>query len=871
MAEVSEASGKRSVLRSPKIRAGLVSVLAIALTIWSSFYAALNLEIDTDTAEMFARDMPFREHHAAFRRAFPQLEQTLLLVIEGSSPAEVNATADQLRGNLEHDELFSSIDDPRGEAYFVDRGVLFLPLPTVSSLVEQIERARPLIETLSSHPTVPGLVTFLESAVRLSSLSPDPRVAAGLSSLIDPLATAISRATDGEDAPIDWRGVLLSGDLAPRSSRRVITCQPRLDYDALLPAERAMNRVRSWIDELDASNGVRVRVTGEVALLHEELVSSETGVERSAVLSFLLVAILLRLALGSWRLVTISLVALIIGLSWTAAFAALTVGRLNLISIAFAVLYISLGVDGSIHFCARYRELAKDGRDRLDRLLRTIREIGISLLLAALTTAFGFLAFVPTSFDAVAELGLIASGGIFISLLINVTLLPALILLFGGGERPPREGRRPWEEILAGPVLRHRRLVRWLSALFAVAGTVICFQATFDPDPHRLRDPRSESVSTFDALAEDPETTPLRAHLLAESPAELEAKVRSLEALPEVASVLTIEDLVPTDQSEKIARLSSLALLPAMKPEAVQIESPTRVLESLARLEGALPLEGDLAPAAARLRRAQERFREPAAPEDDSRRMRRLQASLLGGLPTLFEELARLTGQREVGPADIPAGIRNRWRSARGTFRLDVIPSSSLDDPASLDAFVRAVQSVDPSATGAPVISRDAGRLAVDAFQRAFLFAFAANLIVLILIFRRPLDVLAVLTPLVLGGILTGALAVLIGLRFNFANVIALPLLLGLGIDNGIHMVHRHRLGLSGDRSLLRTSTSRAVLFSSLTTIGGFGSLALSPHVGTASLGLLLAIGIGSVLLSTMVVLPVLPLSGTKPAGAPNP
>ena len=210
------------------------------------------------------------------------------------------------------------------------------------------------------------------------------------------------------------------------------------------------------------------------------------------------------------------------------------------------------------------------------------------------------------------------------------------------------------------------------------------------------------------------------------------------------------------------------------------------------------------------------------------------------------------------GREELPRRIVDQWVAADGTHRIQAFAEADLTNPAALERFVAAARTVAPDATGSPVVMLESGRAVSGAFQQALLVAFLATTIVLLLMVRNLADVSFVLTPLVLASVSTAGLMILLRVPFNFANVIALPLLLGIGLDDGIHMVDRARHGLGASVNPLRTSTARAVIFTTLTTSVSFGQLALSPHPGTASMGLLLSIGMGFLLLATLVVIPAL-------------
>ena len=521
-------------------------------------------------------------------------------------------------------------------------------------------------------------------------------------------------------------------------------------------------------------------------------------------------------------------------------------GHLNLISIAFAVLYIGLGVDYAIHLCLRYREVLREGITGAAAVAASLHRVRGSLTLCTVTTALAFYAFVPTSFAGVSELGLISGTGMVINLLLSLTLLPALLcLLPAPAPLPPpaAAARREWPA-------RHAGTVR-LIAVLLLAGAVLYLPALgFDRNPLKLRDPQTESVATVLELMADGGTAVMSITVLAEDDAQATEYATALEALPEVLRVESLASLAPDLTKARRAQVESLArslepMLAAAGPGSPQA-APIALRELAAALEGFdNPAAVELAP---QLRSA---AANPARAED-------LAVRLTGGLPDALGELRASLRPAALAGAPLPASLRSHWVSNAGRQRLSVFPSEDINRNDALRRFVEAVQAVVPDATDEPVLSLRAGDAVVAAFQQAFVFAVAAIGLLLLVLLRSPAAVLAILTPLAAACLLTAGIMGITGLPFNFANVIALPLLFGIGVDNCIHMVQRARESDPPTRSLLATSTARAVLFSSLTTLCSFGNLLFSPHPGTASMGLLLAIGVAMTILCTLVLLPAM-------------
>jgi len=676
------------------------------------------------------------------------------------------------------------------------------------------------------------------------------------------MAEVVEAQLAGQYAELSWRR-LAGGDDDASSTRAVVVAQPRLDHASMAPAAEAIAALRSEAAALgiDAANGLRLGLTGAAVLDTEELESVGSGALVAAGLTTVAVALLLVWGLRSLRLILATLLTLAVGLVLTAAFATLAIGRLNLISVTFAVLFVGLGVDFGIHLVLRFRE-ALDGGERKHPALRTaVAGVAGPLSLSALCAGLGFLAFVPTDYQGLAELGMISAAGMAIAWAVSLTLLPALLAML----RPRLRPIASWGAGATGP--KRPGLVVAVAALAGVVSLLALPAVSFDFNPLNLKDPESESVRVFNALAADPETSPHVVDVLAPTLEQADALAARLEALPEVEAALTLRDFVPEAQDEKLELIDSLAfyLGPTLSPAdpASPLEPQAR-RDAWAALHTALESAGS-DPGAERLAAALEAFGQ----EPSDAALAEIEARLTGTLPELLERLRQGLDAEPVTLDDLPAGLRAHWVNDRGQARVLVRPTGPIVDNAGLEAFARAVLDETPHATGTPVVILEGGREVVGAFREASILAFAIITALLVLVLRRVRDLVLVLTPLTLAILFTAATAVLLGLDLNFANVIVLPLLLGLGVSGALHVVMRWR---HEDRltDLAATSTPRAVLFSALTTVASFGSLAISDHLGLASMGLLLAIAIFWSLVCNLLVLPSMlalarPRTGTAP------
>ena len=608
-----------------------------------------------------------------------------------------------------------------------------------------------------------------------------------------------------------------------------------------------------------------MRLTGGVALDQEELDSVEVGGKTAGALSLVLVALLLIVGLRSGGLVLATVATLLMGLIWTAGFAALTLGELNLISVAFAVLFVGLGVDFGIHMCLRYREELAGDAEKAEAIRRAGGAVGGALALSAMSAAAGFYAFLPTDYRGLADLGLIAGTGMFLALVANLTVLPALLALL------PRPSPRPWQRLSTFPLQRVSRPVLAIAAILGIAAIFAVPLARFDFNPLNLKDPRTESVSTFLDLAADPDATPYVIKVLAD---DLEAAGAIADRVADAGladRVIALSSFVPEDQAEKLIIVDDIAfflgpvLSPGEPPPATTDAERQQALARLrARLQAASARDDLVGLAAADLDAAL-----TAVPGSDA--AAELERRLTVNLPRALDQLRTALEATEVTLDDLPPELRRRWQAEDGSARVDIQPGISIVDNSDLRRFADAVLEVVPTASGGPIIVTEAGRVVLRAFLEATALAVVLISAILLVMLRRFADIVLVLVPLAFAALMTVAASVVLGLAFNFANVIVLPLLLGLGVSSSIHLVMRQREE-GGGVSVLTSSTPRAVLFSSLTTIAAFGSLAVSGHRGMTSMGQLLTIAILFVLLATLVVLPsLMTFLGGRPPAAPAP
>jgi hopanoid biosynthesis associated RND transporter like protein HpnN len=844
-----------------------VSVLAAAAL---AAYAATNLGINTDENDLFSEELPHYALREDFNRAFPSLVDPLVVVVDGDTVDLAHDAANTLAERIASDtERFRGVRQPGGGEFFETHAFLYLEQDELEDLVDNLFAVQPYLAELSRDASLRGFLAMLSDAIE--AMVDGDLEGVNLEDVLDRVDDVIAAHLAGRDYQLSWADVITGRDSTPSDRRRFLLVEPVIDFGKLQAAETSLLGLREIVAELgfDGRAGVRVRATGVHPLSYEEMehLNFQTGIAGAA--SFVMVGLILMLALGSGRLVLASLLTLLSGLAYTAGFAAGAIGHLNLISVAFAVLFIGLSIDFAIHVCVRFRELSTLGREHDEALVEAAGSVGGSLTLCAATTAIGFYAFVPTDYEGVAELGVIAGTGMFISLITNLTLLPALIARCVPAEsiRPERPAPAWTSRALALPV-EYSRAILGITAALVVVAVWMLPQVRFDPNPLRVRDPSMPSVEVFNEMLADGDALPWNLHVIARDLDEAQDLAERIEALPTVDFTVTLADYVPDGQEEKLDLLDDAAfvLLPTLAretsrttpPDADQIAAVVELagaLETLRRAEISPALTSAAEQLSASLATLRAHWTES---RDPGTSIAAVETALIGSLPGRLRILRASLVPMPVTLEELPHDLVESMIAGDGRARIEVFPEEDLNDPAALSRYVESIQGIAADAFGDGLVILVSGQVVVRALEQALLTAAALIVLLLFVLWRNAADVLLVAVPLALATLFTGTMSVVVGVPFNFANVIVIPLLLGMGVDTGIHLVHRSRQEKLPGGNLLRTSTARAVLFSSLTTMASFGTLGLSSHLGMATLGRLLALGISLILVCNLVVLPAL-------------
>ncbi|MBR1215496.1 MMPL family transporter [Bradyrhizobium sp. JYMT SZCCT0180] len=846
-----------SIVRTCTRFATLIVVVSLLLAIGAGFYAARNFVINTDINTLISPDLDWRKRDNQFEKAFDR-EKLILAVVEGPTPeltsAAGKALADKLAGDTKN---FESVQPLGSGEFFEKNGLLFLPVEEVGKVAGQLEAAAPLIEIMAGDPSIRGLTGALETG--LAGIKRGQVKLDNTERPFNQISQTVENILSKGTATFSWRELVSDKPLADSDKRAFIEFKPKVDYNALEPGKEATDAIRQAAKDLNFAGeyGARVRLTGPIPIANEEYATVQDGAIVNGIGTVVIVLVILWMALHSGKIIFAVFVNLFVGLAITTAVGLMMVGSLNLLSVAFAVLFVGLGVDFGIQFSVRYRSERFKNDDLVLALESAARRSAVPLSLAAMATAAGFLCFLPTDYKGISELGKIAGAGMLVAFITSITTLPAMLTLLN----PPGESEpvgyaflAPLDDFLE----RHRVIIISGTILVSLAGLPLLYFMKFDFNPINLRNSQVESIATFLDLRKDPNTGANAINVMTNSDADAKKIEAKLEKVPEVLRVMSLDSFVPEDQPAKLKLIAQAAKVvgPALNPDSVDaaptdaenVEALKSSVDNLRKTAG--DGKGPGAVAARRLADALSKLAESTQAVRD-----KAQNVFVIPLKITFDQLKNTMQAQPVTLKTLPPELVSSWKTKDGLMRVEALPKGDPNDNEVLRKFADAVLAAEPTAIGGPVSILKSGDTVVKAFIHAGIWALIVISVLLWLALRRVADVLLTLVPLLVAGAVTMEICVLIGLPLNFANIVAWPLMLGIGVAFKIYYVTAWR---SGRTNLLQTSLTRAIFFSALTTATAFGSLWLSSHPGTASMGKLLALSLITTLAAVLLFQPAL-------------
>lgn len=883
----------------------VVIVASVLLTVACCIYTSTSLKFKTNRNDLVRADS---ETHSRFLKYMAEfrVDEDFIIVVEGNDQKRNQQCVESIAARLrERPGMFPNVFYRLDFSPLDDRLLLYLDEAQLREIAASQKDFASVIEKLGPSRDLVGMLRSannMMAADRLQREGEFEKMQPFLDSFVKNLEQ-VGHHLNGKAGGVEHIAEIFAGgsglkELARQAKEHeyvsfengriyLLLVNPKPDDNQFTRFDAPLRELREVVRETRAEfPGLNIGLTGEPVLDNDEMEASASDAAKASVITIILIA---ALYLFAYREVTrpgLVVVNLIVATTWTMGFATLAVGHLNILTVTFVSMVLGLGEDYAIQVLGRFEEELSNGLTAENALVTTLTHTGNAVLTGALVTAAGFFTMCLNEFIGLAELGIIAGGGMILTFLATITLFPAMLIL---RERhlPPntqfhsRTGFSRTAE-LERQALRYPWAVLAVVMVVTAIATYNALTVRFDHNLLHLQSKEIESVQYERRLVKSSSRSTIFAVVMCDSVEEARAKKEALLKLPTVADVVGVPDFVPVRQADKAALIADIqkglagldfktdALphvdLDAYLHELNALRDKMRMyakFAELARETEASAIFGRLIPPMDYIINTVHTM--PAS--DAKERLTSYQNQLLPELQKQIDWLRRHRTDAPITVDDIPPSLRTRYVGRTGKLLIEVFPKEDIWEREPLHRFVDEVTSVAAQATGAPIQLFHYVNLLKISYQKAALYALAAVLVMIFLHFRSVLATLLTLVPLLIGCVWTLGWMRVHALQFNPANIIALPLTVGIGIAFGVYLVDRFReTGTAGSFS---SSTGRSILVSALTTMFGFGTLMLAGHRGIASLGELMTGAIGFCLLSALVVMPPLlefcRLKGWKP------
>jgi hopanoid biosynthesis associated RND transporter like protein HpnN len=882
----------------------LVLFLALTGCAVSLFASAKFLKYQTERSDLVNPHKVYQQRWRQYLKEFGD-DDDIVVVVQGSDRPRMETALEALAQEINRqprvfDRLFYKVD----LRALHRRALLFLTSEQIQQIQENLGSMKLLLEFGPVGWKSLTLYRLLrEARLRAGSIQPGEQLRDSDDQFYTQLLSITRTATATLANPADYRNPWTSLLVQPPDQKDLLAepqyffsgdhslafllTRPVKETGSFTGARKSVYAMRAIVTEAEHRfPDLRFGLTGLPVLETDEMVAAQNDTHVASILAILGVTILFFIVYRSLYYPLLTVGTLLIGTSWALGWTALTVGHLNILSATFAVMLIGMG-DYGVLWVMRYEHERKMGSDVEMALRCTAVCVGAGTLTAACATALAFFAAMLADFQGVAELGWIAGSGVVLCALSCFTVLPALLKLFDRRTFEDRgseiEDRRSTIRLrssildlrssIAGggewlPGLAGRSKVVIAASLCVMAILGLCAtRVTYDHNLLHLQARGLESVKWELTLIDHTAGASWHALSYTTSPEEALALKARYEKLPEVSRVVEVASLIPRDQEYKVGLLRDIQSRLRNLPEAgstIQHARPnSRELKTeLTCLIGQLQPLADSCPQPllSDLRRSltalHDRLGEIPTAVIAEEHLQGFEERMVADLAADLRQLRGVSSPEKIILADLPPALRERYVGRTGKWLLQVYGKESLWDFQPLENFVKQIQTVDPEATGKPFGTVEGLRSMKNGFLWAGLYAFCAIVLVLLNDFRNVGHTLVALAPLAMGVTLALGIMGLVGLPLNPANMIALPLVLGVGVDNGVHLLHDFlALKREGRRTLSR-AIGRGVFVKALTAMIGFGTLMISSQRGLAGLGLCLTLGMACCMLTALVFLP---------------
>ncbi|MCL2760632.1 MAG: MMPL family transporter [Desulfuromonadales bacterium] len=871
----------------------LILLTYLILAVVSLLYTWQNMTFLTGRDDLMPKNRPFYRNFAEYKKEFGE-QADIVIVMEGKDSVTVSKFGTELYNSLKQDKTdFSDLFYPSGLGFLKKNGLLLMPTKDIDSLTTNIAMIAPLLKELSASPSVQTLFTYLTKETDSYISSGNEQQLTPLVFTLNKLGAGIKSFDKSGAADFSMEEFFLSGKDGEESAlinagrNQIMTATPKKDKTNFVPAEKAIKIVRGEIAKLKAKpefKEITVGLTGTPVLENQEMTTSEHDITLATIISIVLTVILLLIVFRGVLNVVSAMTTILVAISLSFGFATLTVGHLNILSVVFAVMLMGIGIEYGIQIVLRYQEELSKGNDKATSIGIGLERNILAIIMAAATIAAAFFTFVLTDFKGIAELGIIAAGGIAICVVVTLTLLPAMLLLISPGKSKIRTtiNNSETDKTFTGSV--KRILFGYPKAVIAITVALVLlslyplYKISFDYNLMNLQAKGLESVIYARKLMTSKENAGYFVVGTANSSEDAAKLTKKLEALPTVDHVVSMNTFIPEDQDKKLDMLQKLSktlsdVKPAEYDENLQLMALPEVFEnfrnSVKKLNQKLVAEKKPeAPEVGEFLATLDSFFSKLEKEKDKNAvgmLKNFQGGMFAELPSQIDALKTTLAANRISANDIPKELSSRFIGQTGKYMLQIAPKYEIFDRQPLEAFLKDVRSILPNATGEPVMVYESMSIMRDSYKAAFIYAFIAIIVILLLAFRSIRYTLIGLIPLVTGVLFMISGMWLFRISFNSANIIVMPLILGIAVDSGIYIINRYRRENLTPAEVIFSSTGIGVLCNTFTIMASFGALMVARHQGVFSIGAVMSLGMIACQIAFVLVLPaVLNLAGKK-------
>ncbi|MCH8208068.1 MAG: MMPL family transporter [Nitrospinae bacterium] len=870
-----------------------VILVSLGLAVFSVWVTMNHLKFNTSRSDLLSKNLDYFKQYKEYRAEFEDFDG-MIVVVEGDHPESMKNFAESLVKKLEENKAnFPKIFYKVDTEYFKDKAFLYLDIPELIDLREKLEAHQDFLEKVNGSPGLNTLLRSINAEISVGMVDSllsdfigagdveedeeEKDESADLSLLIELLKQMVAHLNgdsrfvspwasflSNQGASLKEEGYLTSGD----GSLLFILVNPASTKGDFAGSRDSIRVMRKLIQDLTPQfPEVKVGLTGEDVIASDEMVTTQVDVKKASKMALLGVTLLFIVAYRGVREPLLAVFALIIGLCWSMGYTTLTIGHLNILSVVFTTILIGLGIDFGIHVLERYREERNAGNEVYPALCNTLNRTGKGNTAGAITTAIAFGSMTLTDFVGIAELGWIAGGGILFCLLAMILLLPALITVMEKKWGPPHGivKKDAGERKIYEAIFDHYSWIIAVCFILVVAAAFSFRTLSFDYNLLNLQAKGTEAVQNVMKIIEKSKRATWHAAMITDSFEEARKKYKEVKAIPEVGKVESILSAVPEDQEEKIKIVETIT--PWIEDLETEPEDEIFSLKGLEKTMKKIRFKlrkkeeddnDDYVYQASQLVKQFQADLKKAAPKQAEKSLENFSSLLFKDYRNKLNDLQKAANPTLVKIEELPSNLRERFISAKGKYLLLIFPDINIWERPAMESFLGQLREIDPRVTGNAVHMYESSKLMINGYVNGGIYAMTAIVIFLLASFRNIRTVILILLPTLVGSVWTVGIMDVFGIRFNMANLVILPLIIGIGVVNGVHIVNRYREDEDKGTTILSKSTGQAVVLSSLTTMIGFGSLMVADHQGVYSLGLVLTIGVGSCLLTSITLLPAL-------------